>query len=49
LNLKLFLITALVALFLAVGASYAVVVSQNSSSHVVGPAANYGPAERPSP
>jgi hypothetical protein len=49
LNIKLLVVSVLVALFLSVGAAYAVVVSQNSATHVPGSSVNYGPAERPSP
>jgi hypothetical protein len=48
-NLRVLVVTVILSLLLAVGASFAVVVSQNSAAQVRGPSTNYGPAAQPSP
>jgi hypothetical protein len=46
-NLRVLVVTVLLSLLLALGAAFAVVVSQNSAAQVKGPATNYGPAASP--
>lgn len=43
--LRLLLLAVILALGLAVGASYAIVVSENPASAVEGPATDYGPVQ----